>query len=88
MDGACVISLPLSFHASSFHREPAHALDEASFDLTTCRSRDWSDLPDVVQDVDAEQAILAGQRVDDDSDTAGAVAEIVERHAAPTVLRS
>ena len=65
-----------------FRREPAHSLDEAALDLAHVDRR-VQRLADIVQNVDAQQPIFAGQRVHDYFGHRGTVAKIVERHAAP-----
>ena len=58
--------------------QPAHALDEAAFDLADVERR-VDAAPDVVQDVDRQHPALAGQQVDGDLGAGGAIGEIVER---------
>ena len=61
-------------------REPAHALDEAALDLAEVDRRIEA-AADVVQDVGAQQPVLAGERVDRDLRHRGAVGEVEERPA-------
>ena len=86
MLGACVRSRPGARRAvvrmpdELFHRQPAHALDEAALDLADVDRR--VERPaGVVQDVRGEQLPFAGERVDDDLAHRRAVGEVVERPA-------
>ncbi len=63
-------------------RQPAHALDEAAFDLAAIDER-RERVADVVQDVGAQQPVLPGEAVDLDLADRGAVGEVVERRALP-----
>src|SRR3984893_8894267 len=65
-----------------FRREPTRPLDEATLDLAHVDRR-VQRLPNVVQNVDAQQPVFAGQRVHDYFGYRGAVAIIIERSAAP-----
>ena len=58
--------------------EPAHALHEAALDLADIDGR-IERASDIVENVDAPQAVLAGERVDDHLRAGGAVGEIEER---------
>ena len=62
-------------------RQPSRALDEAAFDLSAIdhgRQR----IADVLQDVDAPQAVVAGEAVDLHFGDGGAEGEVVKRRAA------
>ena len=63
-------------------REPADALHEAALDLAAIDQRRQR-VADVVQDVDAQQPVLAGEAVDLDLAHRRAVGEVVERLALP-----
>ena len=60
--------------------QPAHALDEGAFDLADIDRR-IDGAPDVVEDIDAADAHLAGEDIDHDLAAGRAVGEIEERPA-------
>ena len=62
-------------------RQPAHALDEAALDLPQVDRR-IERVADVVEDVDRDDLVLAGERVDHDLAERRAISEIEERAAA------
>ena len=63
-----------------FQREPAHALDEAAFDLSAVDQRREA-LADILQQIGAQHAVLAGEAIDLDFRNGRAVREVVERPA-------
>jgi len=63
-----------------FGGQPTHALNEAALDLAPVDGRVQRPA-DVVQDIDAQGAVLAGQGVDDHLGAGRAVGVVVERMA-------
>ena len=61
--------------------QPAHALDEAALDLAEVDRR-IERAADVVEDIDRDHAMLAGERVDHDLAQRRAISEIEEGPAA------
>ena len=72
--------LPLVVPDDLFHRQPAHALDEAAFDLPAVDRR-VERAADVVQEIGAQEPRFSGERVDRHLRHRGAVGEVVERLA-------
>jgi hypothetical protein len=68
-------------------RQPAHPLDEPALDLPDV-DRGVQRLAAVVQDVGAQDLVLAGQRVDDHLVAGGPVGEVEERPACGRSIRS
>lgn len=64
-------------------RQPAHALDEGTLDLTEVERR-VQRLADIVDDIGPLDLVFAGQRVDADLGARGAVGEVIERTPPPS----
>ena len=60
--------------------EPAHALHEAALDLADVDGR-IQRAADIVQDVDAQEPVLARERIDDHLRAGRAIGEVEERPA-------
>ena len=80
MDAPAVATRPFASHSSSSSVSQPSALHEAAFDLPAIDQR-RDRIADVFQDVDAQQAIVAGEAIDLHFGDGRAVGEVVERLA-------
>ena len=69
---------PLAIPPQFFRRQPAHALNEAAFDLALVDGR-VQRAADIVEHIGAVDDIFAGQRIDRDFRNGGAIGVIIER---------